>query len=74
MTEELQTLFGHNIRRLRLERKLTQEELAQKAGINRSYLGSVERGGRRVSMENIARLAKALGVSADVLFRSADYE
>jgi XRE family transcriptional regulator, regulator of sulfur utilization len=72
MTEELQKLFGHNVRRLRLERKMTQEELAQKAGINRSYLGSVERGGRRTSMENIARLAKALGVSADVLFRGED--
>lgn len=69
MTEELQRLFGDNVRRLRLDQHMTQEELAQKAGINRSYLGGVERGKRRISMENIARLAQALNVSADVLFR-----
>jgi transcriptional regulator with XRE-family HTH domain len=70
MPEDLQKLFGRNVRRLRKEQELTQAELAQRAGINRSYLGGVERGQRRICMENIARLAKALGVNPDVLFRT----
>lgn len=72
--ERLRTLFGRNVRRLRTEQGLTQAVLAAQAGINRSYLGGVERGQRRIGIENIARLAQALGVSADVLFRSPDGE
>jgi len=70
MTTELQLLFGRNVRRLREELGLTQAELALKAGINRSYLGGVERGQRRICMENIARIADALAVSPDALFRA----
>lgn len=66
---ELHELFGQNVRRIRQEQGLTQEDLALKAGINRSYLGGVERGQRRISMENIAKIANALSVTPDVLFR-----
>ena len=69
MTLDLPSLFGKNVRRLREQRGLTQAELALKAGLNRSYLGGVERGQRRICMENIARLAQALAVSPDTLFR-----
>lgn len=74
MSEELQKLFGLNVRRVREERGWTQEELARRAGINRSYLGGVERGKRRVAMENIARIAQALGIFPDVLFRKQSSE
>lgn len=74
MSEELQKLFGLNVRRVREERGWTQEELARRAGINRSYLGGVERGKRRVAMENIARIAQALDVFPDVLFREQSSE
>jgi transcriptional regulator with XRE-family HTH domain len=74
MSTELQKLFGRNVRRLREERGLTQGELALRASINRSYLGGVERGQRRICMENIARIANALAISPDVLFRTEQAE
>ena len=50
------------MRRLRATRKLTQEALAYDCGINRTYLSAVERSERNVSIDNIARIAKGLGV------------
>jgi transcriptional regulator with XRE-family HTH domain len=55
------------MRRLRAERGLSQEALAHECGINRTYLSSVERSERNVSIDNIARIAEALGVEASVL-------
>jgi transcriptional regulator with XRE-family HTH domain len=50
------------MRRLRATRKLTQEALAYDCGINRTYLSAVERAERNVSIDNIARIAKGLGI------------
>lgn len=66
--EELQKRFGSNVRHLRESQGLTQEEFAKKAGLNRSYLGGVERGQRKICIENIARIASALSISPDILF------
>ena len=54
------SLVGANVRRFRQAAALSQEELALAAGINRSYLSSVERGHRNVSIDNICRIAAAL--------------
>ena len=51
-----------NMRKLRAARGLSQEALAHESGINRTYLSSVERAERIVSIDNIARIAKALEV------------
>jgi transcriptional regulator with XRE-family HTH domain len=61
---KLQIAFGKAVRAARLERKLSQEEVADLAGLHFTYVSSVERGERNISIENIAKLAKALECSA----------
>ena len=62
------TLFGERVRVLRQARGLSQETLALAAGLDRTYIGGVERGERNISLLNIQKIAQALGVSpADLL-------
>lgn len=56
------TTLGETVRRLREREGISQEELADRCGLHRTYVGSVERGERNVSLANIVRLAKALNV------------
>jgi transcriptional regulator with XRE-family HTH domain len=60
--------FGQRLRTLRRERGWAQDELAHQAGLDRSYVGGVERGDRNVSLDNIQKLANALGVPVRELF------
>ncbi len=62
--------FGIRLRKLRLGMGRSQEELAQRAGLDRSYVGSVERGERNISLENICLLAKALELPPSALFEN----
>ena len=59
------------MRRIRIERGLSQEELADRAGIDRSYVSSIERGGQNVGLLSIQRIAKALKVAATELMLEA---
>jgi len=65
----LRQLFAANLRREREARDLSQEALADLAGLHRTYVGSVERGERNISIDNIERLGRALGVDAADLLR-----
>ena len=60
----LQESFGNAVRARRLKKELSQEELAALAGLHFTYVSSVERGERNISLGNIARLAEALGCLA----------
>jgi len=56
-------IFASSLRRLRLERGLSQELFAEMANVHRTYVGSVERGERNVSIDNMESFAKALNVN-----------
>ena len=56
-------IFAENLRNARLARKLSQEDLGELANLHRTYVGSVERAERNISIDNMERLAAALGVS-----------
>jgi transcriptional regulator with XRE-family HTH domain len=56
----LHVAFGAEVRAIRVERGLSQLELARVSGLHRSYVGGIERGERNPSLTNIARLAEAL--------------
>ena len=59
--------FGRNVRQARKEKGWTQEQLAFEAGVKRAYLSEVENGQRNVSLDVVEKLAKALGVSPEIL-------
>lgn len=65
-------IFSHNIRKLRERQGLSQEALADLAGLHRTYIGSIERCERNISIDNIDRIASALGVSPSSLLESSE--
>ena len=69
---DIRDRFGFAVKLRREELELTQEDLAHKAGIHRTYLSDIERGSRNVSLINIERLAAALSVSLAELFRRVE--
>lgn len=64
--------FGAAIRAIRKEQGISQEALALKCGIDRSYFGAVERGERNVALANILKIAEALQTSPAELFGRAE--
>ena len=59
--------FGNSVRTQREAKGLTQEGLAEKADLDRTYLSDVERGTRNLGVKNVVRIAKALGVTSSKL-------
>jgi len=69
----LRDVFARNVRLIRNKNGLSQEQLANEAGLHRTYIGSIERGERNVSIDNIEKIAKALAVNpARLLSAEAD--
>lgn len=69
VAEDARILFGLRLRELRRQAGLSQEALAHESGLDRSYVGGVERGEYNISLLNICRLADALGLSPEELLK-----
>jgi DNA-binding XRE family transcriptional regulator len=67
---EIQKRFGVRLRQLRKDKGFSQESLALAADIDRTYIGGVERGERNISLKNIHKIARALGVPVRELFNA----
>jgi transcriptional regulator with XRE-family HTH domain len=70
--EELQKSLGHVIRTRRSQRGYSQESFADEIGLHRTYIGSIERGERNVSLQNLLRIAQALGIPLSILIAEAE--
>ena len=66
---DLRTIFAGNIKRLRKERGMSQEDLAFESGLHRTYISGIERGIRNVGLDNIGVIATALAVPPDTLLK-----
>lgn len=65
-------VLAENMRRLRVERRLSQEQLAFESGLNRTHLSAIERSERNVSIDNIERIARGLHVDVWQLLKPDD--
>lgn len=61
--------FGHKIRKERLKKNLSQEKLAEIAGVHRTYIGMIERAEKNITLTNIEKIAKALKLDISKLFK-----
>ena len=69
MSASIRVQFGKSVLRLRTKAKLSQERLAELAGLHVSYIGRIERGGQNISLDNVQKLARALKVRPADLFK-----
>lgn len=69
MSKATRNKLGKNIRNLRREEGWSQEGLADKVGLHRTYIGAIERGEQNVTIDTLAKIAKALNVSFTAIFK-----
>lgn len=69
----IKTAFGKAVRTMRLEQKLSQEKLAELSNLHTTYISSLERGERNVTLENICKLAEGLNTHPADLFKRIHY-
>ena len=67
MKREILVKFGNKVRERRTALGLSQEELASRAGVHRTYIGMIERAEKNITLENIQKIAKALEIALDKL-------
>jgi transcriptional regulator with XRE-family HTH domain len=68
MKKEILIKFGQKVRRERQKLKISQEELADRANVHRTYIGMIERAEKNITLENIDKIAKAFGIKIPELF------
>ena len=72
--ESTMITFGRNVQSLRMKMKISQEELAFRAGLHRTNIGMVERAERSISLQNAKKIADALNVQLDELLENGEQE
>lgn len=66
---DISVKFGKRVKELRTQKKMSQGDLAKILGVHPTYISGIERGVRNMSLKNIEKLAKALGVKIDELMK-----
>ena len=69
MKKEILIKFGNKVRERRIELGLSQEELAGRADVHRTYIGMIERAEKNITLENIEKISKALEISLNKLMK-----
>jgi transcriptional regulator with XRE-family HTH domain len=70
--DKVLSALGLNVRKNREAREFTQEKLSEKSGLDPTYISDIERGLRNPGIKNVAKLAKALGLSTSELCKGVD--
>ena len=74
MSQDVNRCFGQAVRRMRQQRRWTQEFLAERTNLNRNFLSLVERGARSPTLNTVARLAKGLDMSIAELMYACQFD
>lgn len=69
MKKEILMKFGKKVREARLKKGLSQEQLADLAGVHRTYIGMIERAEKNITLENIEKISKALAIELETIFK-----
>lgn len=67
--EDISKKFGENLKKIRLEKKMSQGDICRALGVDRAYISNLESGKRNPTLSTIKRIADALGVSVDSLLK-----
>ena len=65
---DIKEIFGQKVKLMRKAKELSQEDLAEKSGLNRPYISAIEKGKRNISLEVIEKLAEALEINMKDFF------
>lgn len=68
----LQSAFAEVVRKLRLNKRLSQEEFAERSGLHRTYISDIERGVRNIAFSNIVRICEALEISISKMMQMVE--
>lgn len=72
MQEPILVRYGHAVRKVRLEQGISQEELADRCGLHRTYISDIELGKRNLSLENIERISISLNKTLSDFFKEVE--
>ena len=69
MPQDILVQFGKKVKEERRKQRLSQEQLAEKAGLHRTYIGMIERAEKNITLENIYKICKALDLNLGAFFK-----